>query len=130
MFGSSSTMSTLAVISCPSLKLDRGAVHGRDRKFEGERSALPGGALHPEPAAEVIHDLAADRQPQPCARRPVGAGVAALTELLEDGVLVLVGHARSVVGDVNPYEPSSRARRRPAPDPTPAGRTSRRSTGG
>ena len=64
-----------------------------------ERTALPGLAFHPNPAAHEFHQLRRDRQPQASStvasrRRAVG-----LRERLEDDNLFIRGNADSGVTD-------------------------------
>ena len=58
---------------------------------------LPERALHPDPAAVVLDDLAADRQAQPGALGLVGERVADLLEALEHLGLVVGGDAHAGV---------------------------------
>src|SRR5687768_9956341 len=97
MLGSSSAMRTLCAISVPPR-----ASGQRQRKRESRPAT--GDALHPERAAEMFDDLAADRQAQPGALRPVAA-VAALLELLEDDLPVRRVDSRPVVADVDAGQP-------------------------
>ena len=80
----------------PSLSRPRRAPR-RLRQREGEDRAAPRLALDPQPAAEVVDDLAADREPQAGARGLLGERVAHLAELLEDHALVLAADAHAVV---------------------------------
>lgn len=76
------------------------------RQGEAEDAAAAGGVLDPDPPAVGAHDLAADGQAQPCPAgfRPVARGRRGV-ELLEDGLPVPGGHARSLVTDPDPDFP-------------------------
>src|SRR4029078_7321823 len=74
---------------------------GGDGQAERERRASTGLALEPDPAAVVLDDLAADRQPEARTTWRLGQRVAGLGELREAPGLVFGGDAGAGVGDAD-----------------------------
>jgi hypothetical protein len=70
----------------PTASALRGAASGSEKENTEPR---PGSLSQPQAPAEALHDLAADREPEPGARRLLRERVAHLAELLEDHRLVL-----------------------------------------
>src|SRR5438067_127755 len=70
------------------------------RQAQPEAAPPPRLALHRQRPAVMLHDLAADRQPQPRPVRLAGQRVAHLAELLEDRLALLRRHARAGVLDL------------------------------
>src|SRR4051794_34043803 len=71
------------------------------RQRKRESRPRPRGALDPEATAEMVDDLAADRQAEASSLWLGGQGVAALAELLEDRRLLRRADARAVIGNVH-----------------------------
>src|SRR6266511_2884415 len=88
-----------------------------ERDHERERRSLPGLALDPEPAAEVLDDLTADREPQPRSPRLRGQRVTDLAKLLEDDRLVIRRDPRPIVAHVDADRAGQRAERDGDPPP-------------
>src|SRR6476469_5998575 len=104
MFGSSSAMRTLRR---PGFMASGGLAQRRlidEREREREACPLARPAAHPQPAAGVLDDAAADVQAKPAALRLAGERVSRLAELLEDQLLVLQADSRAIVADVEPQE--------------------------
>src|SRR5882672_2916566 len=101
MLGSSSAISTLrgTLGLCSRDALERRRLSEREGEREARALAAPAG--HPDAAAEVLHDAAADMQAEAAALRLAGERVARLPEFVEDPLLVLGSDPGAVVTHVD-----------------------------
>src|SRR5207253_5232700 len=73
-----------------------------ERQRERKRRTVADPARHPDPAAEVLDDAAADMQTEAGAPRPAAHCATPLAELVEDDLLVLRADAGAIVAHVDP----------------------------
>src|SRR6266511_1278197 len=101
LFSSCSSRTTSSTISFRNFRaardctarplLPRPRLRHRQRHGEEEGGAVAGVAFHPDLAAQVLDDAAADGAPEAGAHRVAGAAGADLVELLENLLLLVAG---------------------------------------